>query len=153
MGNYKKIKALDDYTKNAKICYVGIAADETERVKRLKGNKCAPLTLNKMAENDCLEYCRCNGWDWLEPSPVTKSGYIDLYDILDRVSCWCCSNKNRQELKNIYQYLPQYWDKLKQLQSKLSRPMKNFKCKKYGEYGNIFDMEKFFVKETEADEQ
>ena len=35
-----------------------------------------------------------------------KENDVRLYDILDRVSCWCCKNKNRKELKAIYQYLP-----------------------------------------------
>lgn len=150
-GTTLKLKTLDNYTKNAKVCYIGIAADEQERVNRLKFNKCAPLSQFGMTETNCLTYCRLLGWDWNEASPVTESGYIDLYDILDRVSCWCCSNKNRRELKNIYRYLPQYWDKLKQLQSQLSRPMKNFNCKNYGEYGNIFDMERVFMKEVEEE--
>lgn len=93
-----------------------------------------------MTERDCLDYCREREWDW-------KEGKIDLYDILDRVSCWCCSNKNRKELYNIFLYLPQYWKRLKDLQSKIDRPMKQYKNKKYGEYGNLFDMEKVFLRE------
>ena len=45
--------------------------------------------------------------------------------ILDRVSCWCCANKNLKELKNYYLHLPQYWQKLKDLQSKTNRPFKS----------------------------
>ena len=79
------------------------------------------------------------GWNWMENG-------IDLYSILDRVSCWCCCNKNKKELYNIYRYLPKYWERLKDLQSKIDRPMKKFCNKKYGEYGNVFDMEKVFEK-------
>ena len=146
-GTTRKTKALDDYAKGAKIQYIGIAADEPERVERLKDTKCAPLAQARMTEKDCLKYCRLRGWNWNEPSPITESGYIDLYDILDRVSCWCCSNKNRRELKNIYKYLPLYWERLKHLQSQLSRPMKKFNCRAYGEYGNVFDMETVFRSE------
>lgn len=39
-----------------------------------------------MTEADCLQYCYSAGYFWLE-------GSIRLYDILDRVSCWCCCNK------------------------------------------------------------
>lgn len=73
-----------------------------------------------------------------------------IYNVLDRVSCWCCCNKNRKELKNIYLYLPDYWEKLKYLQSRLDRPMKRFCNKKHGEYGNLFDMEKVFEHEKEC---
>ena len=69
---------------------------------------------------------------------------VELYSILDRVSCWCCCNKNKKELYNIWLHLPQYWGRLKELQSKLDRPMKQFCNKKYGYYGNVFDMEKAF---------
>ena len=63
-----------------------------------------------------------------------------LYDILDRVSCWCCANKNLKELRNIYTHLPDYWDRLKDIQSKTNRPMK-------GEGKSVFDLEERFKKE------
>ena len=94
-----------------------------------------------MTEKDCLNLCYYKGFYWEENE-------IMLYDILDRVSCWCCANKNLKELKNIYTYLPQYWDKLKKLQQRTTRPMKKLKNKKYGEYGNVFELEKVFQKEN-----
>ena len=100
-----------------------------------------------MTEADCLKCCYDKSFNWLEKTDMTESGYIDLYSILDRVSCWCCCNKNRKELKNIYKYLPKYWNKLKELQSKIERPMKKFCNKKYGDYGNVFEMEKVFERE------
>ncbi len=142
-GTTEKLKSLDDYAerKNA-IVYIGIASDEVSRlIKPTKTYKIHPLNGWGMTERDCLEYCYQSGFYW------EKNG-IRLYDILDRVSCWCCCNKNRKELKNIYKYLPEYWEKLKNLQSKLDRPMKNFSNKKYGNYGNVFDMEKVFRSEV-----
>lgn len=149
-GTTWKTQALDKYAQGA-IQYIGIAADEQYRRKELSGNKQSILIKNNMTEADCLEYCRKRGWNWHEESPSAESGYIDLYDILDRVSCWCCANKNRKELYNIYCCLPQYWERLRFLQSKLERPMKKFKNKRYGEYGNILVMEKVF--EVERKEQ
>jgi len=55
-----------------------------------------------MTEKDCLEYCYEKGFDWRENE-------IRLYDILDRISCWCCSNKNKKELDNMRIYLPNYY--------------------------------------------
>lgn len=130
-GTTAKLQALDTYcqSKNAK-CYVGIAADETERlIKERKPYKLFPLADWKMTEQDCLQYCRDNRFmsvNWQEKG-------IDLYDILDRVSCWCCANKNQWELYNIWRYLPTYWERLKDLQSKTDRPFKK-------EY-SVFDLE------------
>ncbi|MCX4312835.1 phosphoadenosine phosphosulfate reductase [Anaerocaecibacter muris] len=131
-GTTAKLKALDEYcqAKNAK-CYVGIAADETERlIKERKPYKLFPLAEWKMTERECLDYCRDKGISWKENS-------IDLYDILDRVSCWCCANKNLWELYNIWKYLPKYWERLKELQAKTHRPFKK-DC-------SIFDLEQRFI--------
>jgi len=122
--------------------YIGIAYDESNRAKE----KTYPLIAAKMKEADCLRFCRERGFDWVEH---TENGDVVLYDILDRVSCWCCCRKNRKELKNIYRYLPEYWEKLKWLQAQIQKPFQKFKNKKYGEYGNIFDMEKVFEKEIQ----
>lgn len=118
--------------------YVGIAADETERILRERVKPCSnriklyPLAEWGMKEKDCLEYCYKNGWNW-------DCNGIDLYQILDRVSCWCCSNKNLKELRNIYHYLPEIWQKLKELQSKIDIPFKD--C------GTVFELEERFKNE------
>ena len=130
-GTTAKLKALDRYCQDRQaICYVGIAADETERlVKERKAYKVFPLAKWGMSERDCVAYCRKNGVDWQE------SG-VDLYDILDRVSCWCCANKNQCDLYNIRRLLPEYWERLKGLQAKTDRPFK----KGY----SIFDLQQRF---------
>ncbi len=130
-GTTAKLQTLDKYCqdKNA-MCYVGIAFDETARlIKERKDYKRFPLADWKMTESDCLKYCRDDGVNWQECG-------IDLYDILDRVSCWCCANKNQWELYNVWKFLPIYWQKLKDLQAKNNRPFKK-------EY-SIFDLEKRF---------
>lgn len=125
------------------IDYVGIAADEQNRIPSPRpSDKRYPLAdLWNMTEADCLEYCHSQGWAWKEFCPVTRSGYIDLYDILNRVSCWCCSNKNQKELYNIYIYLPQYWEQLKRLQRRTDRPMKGYYK---GKPKGIFELEEIF---------
>lgn len=62
---------------------------------------------------------------------------MELYKVLDRVSCWCCSNKNLKELENMYLHLPRYWGLLKGLQSRIERPFR-----RNGE--TIFDLERRF---------
>ena len=137
-GTSVKQRVLNKYC-GTNYIYIGLAADEENRLQKLEEHKHSPLAEWGMTEKDCLEYCHEKGYFWDENG-------IELYSILDRVSCWCCCNKNKKELYNIYRYLPQYWERLKGLQSKIDRPMKKFCNKKYGEYGNVFDMEKVFEK-------
>lgn len=131
-GTTEKLKAIEKHCKG-NYEYVGIAYDEQNRLsKERKGNKLFPLAEWEMTEKDCLEYCYNKGYNWNEDG-------IELYSILDRVSCWCCCNKNLKELENYYKYLPKYWNKLKELQNKTDRPMK------YNKY-TVFDLEKKFKK-------
>lgn len=117
-GTTEKLKVLEKYCKNC-VEYVGIAADETKRLnKKRNGIKIFPLADWNMTESDCLQYCYKMGYDWKEEG-------IELYTILDRVSCWCCGNKNLKELYNYYLYLPKYWDRLYEMQKRTNRPFKN----------------------------
>lgn len=135
---FKKQAICNKYTKEA-IVYIGIACDEERRIRKIDPNKRAPLVEWNMSEQDCLEYCHARGLFWEEDG-------IELYSILDRVSCWCCRNKNLKELKNIYMYLPRYWKMLKGLQDKIDSPMK-------GEGKSVFELEDRFKKEIEAEER
>lgn len=129
-GTTDKLKALEHYAKG-NVEYVGLAYDEPKRLeKERKGNKRFPLAEWEMSEADCLEYCYSNGFFWVENN-------VRLYDILDRVSCWCCRNKNLKELQNIFTYLPSYWEKLKEIQRRLEYPMK-------GLGKSVFDLENRF---------
>ena len=131
-GTTEKLKALDNYCGNS-IQYIGIAFDEPQRIERAEQlGKKTPLVEWEMTEKDCLEYCHNRGYFWRE-------GDVELYDVLDRVSCWCCANKNLKELKNYYKYLPTYWALLKIFQSKTERPFKKS--------GTIFELEKRFERE------
>lgn len=114
-GTSQKLKALKAYTADG-MDYVGIAADEPHRFgKENRPNRILPLRDWGVAEADALEYCYNRGFTW-------KEGNQQLYALLDRVSCWCCGNKNLKELRNIYLHLPGYWEKLKELQQRTERP-------------------------------
>ena len=109
-GTTKKTNALDVYAKERDaLIYVAIAADEMHRVPEDRKNKRYPLIDWGMIESDCLEYCYARGAAWEQDG-------VKLYDILDRVSCWCCRNKNFKELRAIHDYLPRYWQMLKGLE-------------------------------------
>lgn len=114
-----KTRTINKYLKNVEhIQYVGIALDEPDRLKRLKGtNKISPLEFFEMTEADALRYCYKNGYNWLENG-------VELYSILDRVSCWCCRNKNLKELRNMKKFLPKYYNRLVALEKLIGEPMK-----------------------------
>ena len=137
MNHYK------DYYPDEKITeYVGIAVDEPERVRENNRTgivKVYPLVDWRMTEDDCLTYCYDHGWNWDENG-------IELYRVLDRVSCWCCQNKNLRELKNIYIYLPEYWQRLRGLQSRIDSPMK-------GVGKSVFQLEERFKREIENEKK
>lgn len=75
-----------------------------------------------MTEKECLAYCYKNNIFWNE-------GNIRLYDILDRVSCWCCANKNMKELRNYKKYLPKYFEDLMTMTEGIWAKAKNDKLR------------------------
>ena len=125
-----KTSMISKYVHKGDTEYVGIAYDEPKRLKE----KTYPLVEWKMTEADCLTYCHNHGIYWMEDN-------VELYSILDRVSCWCCTNKNLKELSAMYHHLPRYWGYLKGLQSRIDRPFKHDKT--------VFDLEKRFIQEDE----
>lgn len=125
----QKTRAMKSYRPYA-TWYIGIAYDEQKRIKGNNDKEVYPLVDWGITEKDALRICRAAGFNW-EEYPG-----IDLYNYLDRVSCWCCANKNLKELRAMYEHLPTYWKRLKNLQRKIKRPFKN--------YGTIFQLEERF---------
>lgn len=122
-GTTEKTRTINNYCKGNTHQYIGIAADEPIRLERLKGtNKSSPLAELGYTEAMALEYCYKRGFYWLENNGGAAP--VRLYDILDRVSCWCCRNKNLKELANYKKYLPVYYQKLLELEAKIGEPMK-----------------------------
>lgn len=107
--------------------YVGIAADETRRIERERpGWKRLPLVEWGMTEADFLALCYERGNEWSE-------GGVRLYDVLDRVSCWCCRNKNLKELSAMREHLPDYYARLVALEEVIGEPMKRKARRRGGE--------------------
>ena len=102
-----KNNVVDKYVKKYKAEgykeYIGIAYDEQNRIK----DKEYPLIKWKMTEKDCLKYCYSKGFNW--------SG---LYEHLNRVSCYCCPLKRISEYKVLYEYYPNLWNELKEMDKK-----------------------------------
>ena len=86
---------------------VGLAADEGYRLNRAgnrEDNKRHPLVEWGWDEKTCLEYCYSKGYDW-----------EGLYEIYDRVSCWCCPLKTLGELRKLRKHHPELWEELKNM--------------------------------------
>lgn len=112
-GTTEKVRTINNYCKDAHQ-YVGIAYDEEKRHERLNGtNKSSPIYDLKLTESDCLKICYDHGFD-----------YNGLYEHLDRVSCWCCRNKNLREISNYKKCMPYYYKKLVELEKLIGEPMK-----------------------------
>jgi len=97
--------------------YQGIAADEPERLLKNANKKWEvkyPLAEWGMSEYEALKYCYHKGYHW-----------DNLYNHFDRVSCWCCWNKNLKELKAMYYYYSEIWHDLKELECKVGIPFKD----------------------------
>ena len=100
-----KTRVIDAYLKELRenytlIEYVGIAADETKRIK----DKKYPLVEWGMTEQDCLSYCYERGFDW-----------GGLYQIYNRCSCWCCPLQRIGELKKLRTHHPELWARLREM--------------------------------------
>lgn len=131
-----KVEVIDRYLRGLReeydlIQYVGIAADEPQRIK---DDKVYPLVNWGMIESDCLRYCYDRGFDW-----------GGLYEIWNRVSCWCCPLQSLEDLRKLKKHRPELWLKLKEMDARLSetdRP--NFQWTK-----SLRDIEKRFEVEDE----
>ena len=96
--------------------YVGIAADETERITHQcnsRPNVRLPLVEWGMTEADCLRYCKERGYDW-----------GGLYEKFGRVSCWCCPLQPLAELRILHRDFPDLWAKLREWDDKTWRTFK-----------------------------
>ena len=96
--------------------YVGIAADETYRLKRKCNQRSGvrlPLVEWGMTEADCLAYCKERGYDW-----------GGLYEKMSRVSCWCCPLQSLKELRVLYREHPDLWAQLRRWDDMTWRPFR-----------------------------
>lgn len=87
---------------------IGFASDEPLRIEKKKTDKKKskkiwswfPMSSDEWNtdEKEALEYCKERGFEW--------SG---LYEHFDRVSCFCCPLKSKQELLVLRQEYPELW--------------------------------------------
>lgn len=86
---------------------VGIASDEQYRIDRPANKRDGirmPLVEWGWDEATALQYCYSKGFDW-----------EGLYELFDRVSCWCCPLKSLEELRTLRKHFPDLWSELKDM--------------------------------------
>lgn len=95
-----KTSALDSISKSKKkiVHYLGIAADEPERIQRHQGgNKVLPLVDIGWDEKFCRQWCEEN--DLLSP----------IYTTSARGGCWFCCNQGVDQLRLLRKDYPALW--------------------------------------------
>lgn len=99
-----KIRPFKKYMKQFKqdetIVYLGIAADEKGRLKKLQPNRKAPLAEWKMTEKDCIRYIK------------EKNFWNPLYWKFERLGCYLCPKQNNRALKSLRKHYPYFWQKM-----------------------------------------
>lgn len=113
--------------------YVGIASDEP---KRIKEGKRYPLVQWGMTEKECLQYCYNRGFNW-----------NGIYDIWDRISCYCCPLQSLEDLRKLKKYRPELWENLRRMDEALSKTCRpNFKfTKSFTDIELRFEVEDEFI--------
>lgn len=94
-----KLRTIQQHYKSygKHIRYLGIAADEPERLEKLNAYCRAPLAEWNMRENDCIEFL--NKRNMLNP----------LYKKFRRLGCWFCVKQNLDSLRVLRRDYPDYW--------------------------------------------
>ena len=64
-------------------------------------------------EADCLKYCYEHGYDW-----------EGLYEMFDRVSCYCCPLQPVGELRKLRKHFPELWNEMLEMDKKTWREFK-----------------------------
>lgn len=94
------IKAYQKALPPDTVQYIGIAADETKRLARLKPGQISLLDKYHVAEPEARSMCAAE--ELLSP----------LYDFTKRGGCWFCPNASISELRHLYRYHPELWQLL-----------------------------------------
>lgn len=112
MSEYKRLE------KNRLVFYVGIAADEKKRLKRLnKTTNISILEKYNLTEIDAFNLCNKN--NLLSP----------IYNLTKRNGCWFCPNAKDTELLNMLNNHEELFDKLIEWENEENVVNKLFKLK------------------------
>ena len=133
-NGYLKMRPINAYHKSQMDTiheYVGIAADELNRLERLRKspNSSAPLADFGITEAEALEICK----EHFLLSPI--------YATQERNGCWFCHNARIGEMRSLWKHHPELWTELHELQKISENPFTN--------RASIFDLENRFEKEEQ----
>lgn len=94
-----KVDAIRTYQNTVKdhVACVGYAVDEVGRERKPLIRY--PLDEFHMTEADCLNHCKDLGYHW-----------GGLYEIFDRVSCFCCPLQGKSGLKKLREHRPELYE-------------------------------------------
>lgn len=127
----EKVSTIDRYVGPDAVRYIGIAADE---IMRLNGAKVSRYTIRyplyewDMSEADALEYCKAHGFDW-----------GGLYDLMPRVSCFCCPLQRIGQLRVLRYEFPELWMQMLEWDMQLGASNRGFRG-----YDKVSDLERRF---------
>ena len=95
--NYLKVSPMVD--RENCVQYVGIAADEEERIERYRDNasKIMPLVDIGWTEADCMRWCEEN--NLVAPT----------YKMFKRTGCWFCHKQSTESLRTLRRHYPKLW--------------------------------------------
>lgn len=135
----QKILAIKRYLKTVPgaVSCIGIATDEKHRLETLasKSNKNTrryPLIEYNVTETQALQYCYDKGYTW-----------DGLYQIFDRVSCFCCPLQRLGELRKLRRYFQDLWSRMLDWDSQIDTSWEvGFKG-----YSTVLDLENRFDEE------
>jgi len=128
-----KIEALSKYMRRQRdfVSCIGFAADEAKRVP-VKHSQAwperYPLIESNISGDEALKYCRDNGFSW-----------GGLYDIFDRVSCFCCPLQRIGELRNLRKHRPELWNRMLSMQPSDDRGFRGWET--------VADLDRRFARE------
>ena len=79
---------------------IGFTTDELHRAERInkKWEVRFPLIEFGMSEQDCLDYCYSLGYDW-----------EGLYEVFNRVSCFCCPKAGAKRIEQLKEHYPELY--------------------------------------------
>ncbi len=84
--------------------YIGIAADEPERLKRMEGTNKISL-LARYGYTEKMAFDLCKQYDLLSP----------IYNFSRRGGCWFCPNSSNKEFARVKLMHPELWAELEEL--------------------------------------
>ena len=135
----EKIDTFNKYANKIEkpIICIGYAYDESDRqFNKKRFVKRFPLIEYKITEKEALNVCKKLGYTW-----------NGLYDVFDRVSCYCCPLQKMSELRKVKQYFPDLWANMlswdKQIQKNIARMENNYKWGWFDKYQFLSEIDRY----------